>query len=69
MARDMTHGGRRRGRPPGKRKPYAWERGLVKSSIPEAEQPAKCKACQASTAKGKLRYGYCAGCWSSEQPE
>ncbi|MEU0520101.1 hypothetical protein [Streptosporangium sp. NPDC006007] len=41
MARDMTHGGRK----PGNRKPYAWERGLVKSTIPTAERPRKCKSC------------------------
>ncbi|MGI5490328.1 hypothetical protein [Microtetraspora malaysiensis] len=63
--RAMTHNGQRTGRKPGNRKPYAWERKLVKSSVPAAEQPAKCKACETETTKGKLRLGYCSNYWSS----
>ncbi|MEU9886794.1 hypothetical protein [Sphaerisporangium sp. NPDC051011] len=64
MARDMTRNGQRTGRKPGNRKKYAWERGIVPSSIPKAEQPTKCKGCQTDTVKGKLRYGYCSNCWT-----
>uniref|UniRef100_UPI003F4998B3 hypothetical protein n=1 Tax=Streptosporangium sp. CA-235898 TaxID=3240073 RepID=UPI003F4998B3 len=49
-------------------KQYAWERGAVKSSIPAAEQPRKCKGCSADTTAGKLRYGYCSACWESFSP-
>lgn len=65
----MTHGGRRTGRKPGSRKAYAWERGVVKSTIPAAEQPRKCKGCFADTTAGKLRYGYCSACWKPSPPE
>ncbi|MEU1729428.1 hypothetical protein [Nonomuraea sp. NPDC005692] len=64
MARDMTHGGRRTGRPPGKRKQYARERGQVPSSIPPDQRRKLCKACRVEKLAGELRLGYCADCWS-----
>ncbi|MGW1917730.1 hypothetical protein ACWCQS_45575 [Streptomyces sp. NPDC002076] len=64
MARDLTHGGRRSGRPPGKRKRYAWERGVVPSSVAPGERPKQCKGCSTEALAKELRYGYCAQCWS-----
>ncbi|MEU8378282.1 hypothetical protein [Streptosporangium sp. NPDC048865] len=42
---------------------------MVKSTIPAAEQPRKCKGCFADTTAGKLRYGYCSACWKPSPPE
>ncbi|MFJ5635180.1 hypothetical protein ACIQF5_21410 [Streptomyces goshikiensis] len=65
MAPDLSRGGRRRGRPPGKRKKYAREEGLVPSSIPAQERLRRCKACRTEAPAKDLRYGYCTGCWSA----
>ncbi|MET9436856.1 hypothetical protein [Streptomyces sp. NPDC006551] len=66
MARDLSRGGRRTGRR--SRKPYAWERGLVPSSIPAGEQTRHCKACRAEALAKELKYGYCGNCWSPAEP-
>lgn len=49
-----------------RRKPYAWERGLVKSSVPAKKQQAKCMGCAKQTVKGALRMGYCSDCWAQK---
>jgi hypothetical protein len=64
MARDLTHGGRRRGRPPGKRKKHVREQGLVPSSLAPGDRPKRCKACRADALAKELKYGYCARCWA-----
>lgn len=57
----------RRGKKPArKRKEYAWERGVVKSSVPAGEQKTKCSGCGSVHQTKALRFGYCSACWSPD---
>jgi hypothetical protein len=47
------------------RKPYAWERGIVPSSIPAGERMKKCAGCKVEAVSRALKYGYCAACWKT----
>jgi hypothetical protein len=46
------------------RRPDAWERGLVPSSIPAGEQKKKCLECRAEHQAKQLKSGYCPTCWT-----
>lgn len=49
-----------------RRKPYARERGLVRSTKPSAEKTTKCKNARCSNVRCRkdLRFGYCDECWA-----
>jgi len=46
-----------------RRKPYAWERSIVKSSIPAGEQMVACATCRVEWQRKEMRLGYCPSCW------
>lgn len=53
-------------KPARKRKLYAWERGIVKSSLPPGDVPKRCGGCGTTHPAKALRHGYCSTCWTPE---